>query len=267
MPLPPQFLTLAGLVTHTLPLLLATVCGFSLRAGAMTLYVSPAGNDAWSGRSAQPNAGRTDGPVATLERARDILRQSRGGGELREPARVVVADGTYTLTTPFVLTPQDSGTERSSVVYEAAPGTRPVFTGGRTITGFAPTPDGAWKVRVPEVAAGQWYFEQLFVNGRRAVRARTPNKFYHYMLNVEEEVLEQGRGQRALRARQTVTVGPEDLMPLRQLSDPELHDVQMVIYHKWDNTTRFIEAIDGSSSTIITTGEGRKSWNSWGKGD
>ncbi len=31
-------------------------------------------------------------------------------------------------------------------------------------------------------AAGRWTFEQLFVNGRQAIRARTPNEFYHYML-------------------------------------------------------------------------------------
>ena len=41
----------------------------------------------------------------------------------------------------------------------------------------------------------------------------------------------------------------------------------MVIYHKWDNTTRFIEAVNEKDATIVTTGEGRKPWNSWGKGD
>ena len=32
-------------------------------------YVAPNGNDAWSGRLAAPNADKTDGPFATLERA------------------------------------------------------------------------------------------------------------------------------------------------------------------------------------------------------
>ncbi|HOV76994.1 MAG TPA: hypothetical protein PLS24_03140, partial [Sedimentisphaerales bacterium] len=41
---------------------------------ATTIYVSPSGNDSWSGQIAQPNAQKTDGPVATLQRARDILR-------------------------------------------------------------------------------------------------------------------------------------------------------------------------------------------------
>jgi len=248
-------------------LAMAVAFGSSTRVDAMTLYVSPAGNDSWSGRLAFPNAALIDGPVATLERARDIIRQRKNAGELTEPARVVVAGGTYVMTTPFVLTPQDGGTDRSSVIYEAAPGAKPVFTGGKAITGFQPDRDGTWKVRIPEAASGQWYFEQLFVSGRRAVRARSPNKFYHYMIDVQEETLEKGPGQRPVRARQTVTARPEDLKPLLGLDGQELHDVQMVIYHKWDNTTRFIEAINEKDSSIITTGEGRKPWNSWGKGD
>ncbi len=254
-------------VISSFALFLMATWGFSTRVDALTVYVSPNGNDAWSGQLAQPNAAKTDGPVATLERARDIIRESRIGGVLREPARVVVADGAYTMTTPFILAPQDSGSARSSIVYEAAPGARPVFTGGRRITGFQPDADGTWKVRVPEVAAGQWHFEQLFVNGHRAVRARSPNQFYFYMLDVQEETLDKSAGQRPARARQTVTARPEDLKPLFGLSDPELHDVQMVIYHKWDNTTRFLGRIDDKNATIITTGQGRKPWNAWGKGD
>ena len=38
------------------------------------LYVSVQGNDAWSGRLPEPNAAKTDGPFATLERARDAIR-------------------------------------------------------------------------------------------------------------------------------------------------------------------------------------------------
>jgi hypothetical protein len=233
----------------------------------VTVYVSPDGSDGWSGQLAQPNAAKTDGPVASLEQARDLIRRQKDVPGLKEPARVVVAGGTYTMTAPLTLTPQDSGTGQFGVTYEAAAGARPVFTGGRTITGFQSDTDRTWKVRVPEVASGQWYFEQLFVNGRRAVRARSPNKFYDYMLDVQEEVVEKGRGQRPVRARQTVTVRSEDLKPLRTLSERELHDVQMVIYHKWDNTTRFLEGVSAKDSTILTTGEGRKPWNSWSKGD
>jgi hypothetical protein len=246
---------------------LTSTLGLSTRAQAVTVYVSPDGSDSWSGRLAQPNAARTDGPVATLERARDLIRQQKSDASLKEPARVIVAGGTYTMMAPLALTPQDSGTDQFGVTYEAAPGVRPVFTGGRIVTGFQQDTDGMWKARISDVASGQWYFEQLFVNGRRAVRARSPNKFYYYMLDVQEEVLEKGRGQRPVRARQTVTVRPDNAGPLWTLSERELHDVQMVIYHKWDNTTRFLDGANEKDSTILTTGEGRKPWNSWSKGD
>jgi hypothetical protein len=225
---------------------------------AAIVYVSPTGNDAWTGGLAQPNTQGTDGPAATLERARDILRQEKSTGE----SHVIVADGRYQLHQPFVLTPADSG-----VVYEAAPGARPVFSGGRVIHGFQPAGDGIWRAKVDDVASGSWYFDQLFVDGRRATRARSPNKFYYYMLDVQEETLVKGPGDRPQRARQTVAARPEDLSPLFGLSDRELHDVQMVVYHKWDNTTRFIEGLDKNEPAIVTTGEGLKPWNSWGKGD
>ena len=51
---------------------------------AADFYVAPNGNDAWSGKLQQPNAGRTDGPLATLQRARDEVRRMRRLGTLPE---------------------------------------------------------------------------------------------------------------------------------------------------------------------------------------
>ena len=92
------------------------------------------------------------------------------------------ADGTYPVSGPVVFETPDGGTAAAPVTYQAEPGARPVFDGGRAITGFSRRPDGAWTAKVPGVAGSRWTFEQLFVNGRRATRARTPNEFYHYML-------------------------------------------------------------------------------------
>jgi len=210
-------------------------------ARAMEIYVAPDGNDIWSGQLVQPNADRTDGPVARLVRARDIIREQKDSSPITEPVRVIVADGTYRIDNPFVLTPQDSGTEQFSVTYEAASGAKPIFTGGKVIGGFEAGQDGVWKAFIPEVASGQWYFEQLFVNGRWATRARSPNKFFYFM--VEQEVLES-------QEKRIVTAWLEDIEPLLWLSDTELHDVQMLIYHNWDNTIRFIEHVNANESTI-----------------
>jgi hypothetical protein len=230
-------------------------------AEAVSLYVSPQGNDRWSGRLAEPNKEKTDGPLASLTGARDAIRQLKSRGQIKEPVRVIVAAGTYTLTEPFTLKPEDSGTKEYPITYEAAAGARPVFSGGRVIRGFRRGRNGIWQTRVPEVAAGKWYFEQLFVNGRRAVRARTPNKFYHYMGATSELPIEGKRGQ----FRRTTSVRGDVLEPLRNLDSRELRDVTLVAYHKWCITRRFITAIDTTANVIITIGEKLKSYSGWPK--
>ena len=47
------------------------------KPGPGRYFVSPAGNDTWTGRLAEPNAGKTDGPFATLPHALDALRAEK----------------------------------------------------------------------------------------------------------------------------------------------------------------------------------------------
>ena len=133
---------------------------------AATFYVTPEGNDAWSGRLEASNADKSDGPLRTLQGARDAVRRWKAAKGLSEPVRVVVAGGKYDLREPLVFQPEDSGTEACPIVYEAAAGARPLFSGGRIISGFRPVDGGIWQTQIPDVKNGSWYFEQLFVNGR-----------------------------------------------------------------------------------------------------
>jgi hypothetical protein len=230
-------------------------------AEAVDFYVSPQGNDRWSGRRERPNRNRTNGPVASLAGARDKIRRLKSRGIITEPMQVIVMDGTYTLSEPFILTPKDSGTKECPISYEAAAGARPVFTGGRTITGFKRGQNGIWQTHIPDVANGKWYFEQLFVNGRRAVRARIPNKFYHYMDATSEVLLEGSKD----KYRRTTSVRSESLAPLQNLDSDELRDVTLVAYHKWCISRRFLKEIDSTANTITTIGEKLKSYSGWPK--
>jgi hypothetical protein len=190
--------------------ILSVLLALPAAAGERVIHVSPLGNDGWSGGLAQPDAGGTDGPVASLAGARAALRRARGGLVPTEPVRIVVADGHYGLAEALVLTPEDGGSASAPVSYEAAPGARPVFSGGRAISGFQPAQDGLWVARIPAVAAGEWTFEQLFVNGRRAVRARTPNRFWFNVVDVEERTA----ASRGLRGHcQSVAGGAEGRQP------------------------------------------------------
>lgn len=235
--------------------LLALLFLLAVGAHAETLYVAPGGSDHGSGRA--------DRPLASLAGARDALRRLRAGGGGRGPVHVVVAGGAYSLTAPFVLTPDDGGTPDAPVVYEAAPQARPVFSAGRTITGFHRRADGLWATCLPDVAAGRWYFEQLWVNGRRAARAGTPEGTYLYTRAKVGSGTDPMTGRRADLSRRAFIARPEDLRPLLGLSAAELHDVTLVVYHSWEVSLLRVAAIDPKTSTLITTGAAASPFMQW----
>ncbi len=100
-------------------------------------YVAPNGNDAWSGAIPAPNRTKTDGPFATLARARNAVRalKRKQGGALKQPATVFLRGGTYFLSEPFVLTPEDSGTAACPVTYAAYKNEAPSLSGGQVLRG------------------------------------------------------------------------------------------------------------------------------------
>ena len=88
-----------------------------------TFYVSPNGNDRWSGRLSQPSADGRDGPFATPARA---LAAAKGSG----PATVRLHGGTYRLTAPLVVDASLPGLRLTAVE-----GEQPVLSGGETVGG------------------------------------------------------------------------------------------------------------------------------------
>src|SRR5512140_3213041 len=75
-------------------------------APGATLYVSTEGRAGWSGRLPAPNAQASDGPLLSLLAAREAIRAERAKG-VREPFTVLLRGGTYFLTEPLVLAPED----------------------------------------------------------------------------------------------------------------------------------------------------------------
>jgi Right handed beta helix region len=233
----------------------AALC--TLTAAGSTLYVSPEGDDAWSGRLQGPSAARTDGPLASLRGARDAVRRMKALGPLREPVHVLIAPGSYTLVEPFVLTPEDNGTAECPITYEAVGRDKPVFSGGRRITGFRRAEDGTWVAEVPEVREGRWYPEQLFVNGQRATRARSPNRFYYYIARAGKPYdIDPATGQPADLQRRAFVARPEDVKPLLGLSAEELNDVNVVVYYAWESARLRPASVEAETSRVVTTGPG-----------
>ena len=131
--------------------------------------------------------GTAERPFATPYQAQLAVRELlRTKGMPEGGIRVVVHEGLYRLTEPLEFIPEDSGTPERPVVYAAAPGEKPVFSGGLPINGWrkpkTATPGlpataigHVWVAKDPEVGAASLDVRQLYVNGRKAVRARSPN--------------------------------------------------------------------------------------------
>jgi len=234
-----------------LVLLAGVCCGPPATSCADTLYVSPAGDDNWSGRLEQPDGARTDGPLATLHGARARLRQLRAAGSAQPPLTVRVLDGVYYLPEPFVLTPEDSGSADAPVVFEAAAGARPVLSGGQVISGFQQH-GPLWEVEIPEVKAGQWYFRQLFVNGQRRQRARSPNTGYH---RVAQTLPGPPDAQNRPIARDRFVFAPDDLAPWQQIED-----VNLILMHSWETSIHPLKSVDAAARTVFFAAPLKEWW-------
>ncbi|MGI0012713.1 MAG: LamG-like jellyroll fold domain-containing protein [Nitrososphaera sp.] len=155
-------------------LLIVFVVGFGTTqpAFAATFYVAPNGNDG--------NPGTETRPFQTLERARTAVRAVNGN--MTEDVTVYLRGGEYSLAAPFVLDQADSGKNGFNVVWRAYANEKPVISGGQQISGWKSVGGGIWKAPV-----GTLRFRQLYVNGSRAVRARTPNVGSYYTLTNYDE--------------------------------------------------------------------------------
>lgn len=142
--------------------------------------MSPGGNDSWSGSLAEPTADQKDGPFATLERARDVIRERRKAG-LSEAVTVFIHGGDYALAKTFTLTKEDSGTAEAPVVWRAYGRDTPVLIGGTVIRDWQPVADdtrtGGRLLRADLAAQGldKAKFSQLICSGKRQHLARWPN--------------------------------------------------------------------------------------------
>ena len=173
------------------------------------------------------------GEVKTLEEGLERARAKRQPGDT---ARILLS-GTQYLAKPILLTEKDSGTTIEG-------STNATLSGGRQLKGFKKAEGNVWELEIPEVKEGKWYFRQLFVNGERRQRARTPNAGYFRI---------QGPS-------------PQDKPIKLQFKWGEIKkawadqgDVEVVAYLAWADIRMFIRHVDESANIATLSGDPRPS--------
>ena len=127
----------------------------TLEAQPAQIYVATDGNDSWSGSIAVPNAARTDGPVVSLEQARNRVRELRKNGQLTQGAIVQIRRGDYELLKTFSLTEQDSGSADAPIIYQAYKDESVSLHGGKVIARFQLATNPGAMARLPKSARGK----------------------------------------------------------------------------------------------------------------
>ncbi|MBK7256870.1 MAG: right-handed parallel beta-helix repeat-containing protein [Ignavibacteriae bacterium] len=198
---------------RTLTLFIVILCvlplhGAELRSPSTTLYISPAGNDQWSGRLPSPNPMRTDGPLATVHRARAMVRRiMKTITPASDTVTVYLRGGTYVLDSSLAFRESDSGSERMPQLWAAFQGEPVRITGGPAVTGFTALTDSTARARIapsilPNIlqldlrAAGIRNYGtiaprgnpgmELFVDGTRMQLARWPNDRWLHIADIPQ---------------------------------------------------------------------------------
>lgn len=141
----------------------------------VVLYVSREGNDGWSGTRPEPS--QSDGPLATLARAQQVVRRLISKG-LEDSVTVLLRGGIYPLSQTMVFDARDTAPDGLTITYRSYPGEQPCITSGEPITGWERHTDTIYRARL----ARGWQFHTFSENGMRARVARYPKLSYERSL-------------------------------------------------------------------------------------
>lgn len=208
----------------------------------IAFYVSLNGSDSQNGTSIESS-------FATLEKARNTIRELSQKGELNKPVNVYLQGDTYHISQPFILTPEDSGTEEFPITYRAYENGKPIISGGLQVSEWTKTELNGYEVLVSDLSKIERYapFEQLWVNSHRAIQARTPNSGY---LKVPTT---QGADTKELRRSSSYDFA------YTQSDEHYLEDVEdgvAVVFNKWLEYHMPIDHIDRENKKIFSTKKG-----------
>ena len=226
----------------------------SLYAGEY--FVAPGGDDS--------NPGTKSAPFASITGARNAIRAAKDA-EAVGPWTVYIANGNYPVSEPIVFGPKDSGTKDQPIIYQAEPGLA-VLSGAISLNGWKKVPGQKyWSADLPEFNGHPLYFEQLFVNDRRAIRARYPDKGFLQPKAIEEDFPMDRKTRRSAKptTRQAIIAKTGELDLLKNIPAKELRFAHCVIHHNWDSTRRIILGYNDAKQMLEMKGAPQKSWNPW----
>ena len=144
------------------------LCSHWLLAGE--IWISPKGSDFNDGTRQSPKATLT----SALRQAREWRRTE--DNRIQGGITIYMEGGTYAFHEPVFIRPEDSGTKESPTVIRSVGDEKEILSGGISINGWKKQ-GKVWVADVPAFNGRPLDFRQLWVNGKKAVRARDVEDF------------------------------------------------------------------------------------------
>ncbi len=208
------------------------------------LIVAPNGRDDWTGRLAEPEPQRQDGPLATVMAAVMSVRIERVQGRCLGPVTIWLRGGPHALKRPIELTADDR-----DLTIAAWPGETPIIDGGVRITGWTVgTVAGraAWTAQVGDLVERIGPWRSLFVDGARRTRSRLPKQGWYR--------IERAPGADPARfdlfsgGADRFIAKTGDLQPWKNLTD-----IDVVVAHFWIDERMPIASYDPATRLVISS--------------
>ena len=134
------------------------------------IWISPKGSDFNDGTRQSPKATLT----SALRQAREWRRTE--DNRIQGGITIYMEGGTYAFHEPVFIRPEDSGTKESPTIIRSVGDEKVVLSGGICINGWKKQ-GKVWVADVPAFNGRPLDFRQLWVNGKKAVRARDVEDF------------------------------------------------------------------------------------------
>ena len=134
------------------------------------IWISPKGSDFNDGTRQSPKATLT----SALRQAREWRRTE--DNRIHGGISIYMEGGTYAFHEPVFIRPEDSGTKESPTVIRSVGDEKVILSGGISINGWKKQ-GKVWVADVPAFNGRPLDFRQLWVNGKKAVRARDVEDF------------------------------------------------------------------------------------------
>lgn len=210
-----------------------------INSNSVQLYVSTSGDDS--------NPGTYDKPFKSLNGAIEYITTQKEKKLIKSDVEIVLKGGMYYLNKPILITNKNwAGV--NTLYIKGEKNTTPIIKGGITLGRFEKVSNNLWKMDVSDILKKENIsIDQLFVNGKKAIKARTPNLGELFKTQDVIQTFSSGTS-----ANQTVKLSD---IQINKLSNISLENSLIIasFNHLWLNTKGYLNNISYKNKTFSFT--------------